>query len=283
MRTSSKLLRAACLLPCVWGHLALAVSPAELQLSLASSEQPLVLDLRPETDYQRATVPGAMHLPVQLIGKRELPRNRDIVLVADGFGLVDASAAASTLRSAGYSRVDVLQGGFSAWEASGAPDTRPPGLAREFLPTLAFKQVLQSKETFALLDLRVDAVGSRKKAAESGKADPVANFAARLKGSTIIPVDSTKVVLRAGPSGAPEVDPISLANAGVGAAKAAGKGVLLLVADDAAVAEETARRLRSTGASRFVILIGGVEAIEREGAIGLDRQGSSMNSIQPQP
>lgn len=283
MRTFPFLMKAAGLAAALATVSAFALSPAELKLRLESGEKPLVVDLRAVIDYQRATVPGAIHLPHQLVGKRELPKDLDIVLVADGYGVVDAAAAASALRTAGYSRVEVLEGGFAAWQASAGTDTRAPGLSREYLPGLTYKQAIGAKERLAILDLRPAGTGSRKRASDAKKPDPVGAFAAKLNGARVLAIDDSKVRMRSASGKQPEPDTVSLANAGVAAAKGIADSLILIVADDLEAANEAARRLRTAGNVRFAILTGGVEAIEREGEVGLDRQGSSLNSLQPQP
>lgn len=261
---------------------AFALAPQDLQKRLDSGDALLLVDIRPAIDFQAAHIPGSIHVPETLIGRRELGRSVDIVLVADGLGLADARSAEGRLRTAGYSRVEVLEGGIAAWRAFGGLDSRPPGLSRESLPALSYEQVLKGSEPFTLLDVRT---ATARRTSRLGVADPVATLAGKLGGAPVAEVTVDSVAKSpSGASGAMKDDPSALARQALVAAEGQkGDRVLLIVADDVAAAEETARLLRSSGGRRFALLIGGTEAILREGKPGLDRLGSTMNSTPMQP
>lgn len=261
-----------------------ALPPETLQERMAASEPVLVVDIRPASDFTRASIPGSINVPDRLIGRRELPRTRPIILVADGHGLVDAAAAADRLRSSGYTQVEVLEGGFAGWQAAVPVDTQGPGVSPERLPAVNYKQLVEGGEPVTLLDVRGESEASQARSTDS---DPVALLSARLGGAPILRGDE-EVASRALVKGAvlPPSDSIEGRASRAAAVAQAGEDsgrLLVIVADDAKVADETARRLRASGVSRFVVLIGGTQAIEREGRTGLDRMGASLNQIQPQP
>jgi hydroxyacylglutathione hydrolase len=85
---------------------------------------PLVIDVRQRSEYERAHVPGALHLGAGDLQDRlaELPRDRPIATIcASGYR---ASVAASILRSAGFENVSWVAEGVPAWRRSGHPVER---------------------------------------------------------------------------------------------------------------------------------------------------------------
>jgi rhodanese-related sulfurtransferase len=88
-----------------------------------------VVDARPVEAFARAHIPGAISLPATeaeaLLGVQTLPIPPGdlVVTYCDGDGDDSASEAVGRLLgvSAGCSQVHVLEGGWSAWVASGAP------------------------------------------------------------------------------------------------------------------------------------------------------------------
>lgn len=269
-----------------------ALSPEDLQKRLASGDSVLIVDIRPQIDYVRATIPGAINIPARLLDRRELPKGRDIVLLSDGLGLQDAAAAAATLRARGYSRVDALEGGFLGWQSVSTIDTQGPGLSKERLPVVTYDQLMAGSSNVALLDVRQAsgaATATEGVAARGGSSDLLGGFAAKLGGVPVL--RPTVASARPATAGAgtdaatiSEDAAVTLANAASALADdAPADRLLVIVADDARTADETARRLRSGGQRRFAVLVGGTDAIAREGKPGLDRLGASLDSLQPQP
>ncbi len=91
----------------------------------------LLVDTRcAELRRTTGTIPGAAHVPLSVLFWRLDPSSghsdprfadfeREIVLVcADGYS---SSIAAATLRDLGFLRAGDLDGGFTAWAASGLP------------------------------------------------------------------------------------------------------------------------------------------------------------------
>ncbi|KMM17523.1 sulfurtransferase [Synechococcus sp. GFB01] len=122
------------------------LSPAEAS-SAAQSGQWKILDVRPvpPLDYISGHLPNAVHLseqafrgpngklPFQIWPAGDLANllsragisNRDKVLVySDGTNVLGASLVAYILEKSGVSKVGILDGGFSAYKASGAPVTK---------------------------------------------------------------------------------------------------------------------------------------------------------------
>lgn len=105
--------------------LAARITPAELKQKLDSHEPIIVLDLRHSLDFlaEPYTIPGAMRVPLESLGKRpiEVPKDRDVALYCTCPNETSSATAAVKLRRYGIIRVRPLQGGFHSWLQSGFP------------------------------------------------------------------------------------------------------------------------------------------------------------------
>ncbi|WP_435199341.1 ThiF family adenylyltransferase [Janibacter sp. GS2] len=95
------------------------ISAADLRSRLDSGgSPPFVLDVREAHELTDGRVPGAAHLPIGTLtgdagSSAGLPRDRDLVLVCRAGPR--AHLAATALRSRGFDRLLVLDGGMLAW------------------------------------------------------------------------------------------------------------------------------------------------------------------------
>ncbi|MEE9249302.1 MAG: MBL fold metallo-hydrolase [Dehalococcoidia bacterium] len=97
------------------------VTAATLAEQLASTEPPLVLDVRAEREWQETAIAGSLCIPLNHLAERtnEIPGDRKIVVYcATGYR---SSIAASILEQNGITQVADLVGGIAAWEASRLP------------------------------------------------------------------------------------------------------------------------------------------------------------------
>ncbi len=119
-------------------ELAPVLSPAALQ-ALLREDPPVLIDVRPEADYRRGHIPGAVSLPWELtdadpgynvelvpyqvierlFGEVGLSREEGAVIV-DGGSLLEAGWVAWIVEAHG-GRASLLNGGMGAWEAAGGP------------------------------------------------------------------------------------------------------------------------------------------------------------------
>lgn len=91
------------------------ITASALAEGLASTEPPLVLDVRDEDEWNEDRIDGSVNIPVARLGERtgELPRDRSIAVhCASGYR---SSIAASILEREGFARVMDLVGGIEAW------------------------------------------------------------------------------------------------------------------------------------------------------------------------
>jgi hydroxyacylglutathione hydrolase len=102
------------------------VTPAELAPRLAAGTA-TVLDVRTSDEWNAGHLPGVVHIPLGTLPDRlaELPRDRPIVLHCQRGGR--SSIAASLLQARGFTHVENLAGGFSAWRDEGQPVERAEG------------------------------------------------------------------------------------------------------------------------------------------------------------
>jgi glyoxylase-like metal-dependent hydrolase (beta-lactamase superfamily II) len=90
---------------------------------IASSDPPLVLDVRAAGERASKSINGSLSMPLSTLPARigELPKGRALLVhCAGGYR---SSLAVSLLRRAGVARISELAGGLAAWEAAGLPLT----------------------------------------------------------------------------------------------------------------------------------------------------------------
>lgn len=91
-------------------------------LAQARSGQVVVIDVRPQAEYEQAHLPFARSMPVGEIAQRlaELPRDAEIVAYCRGPFCLFSEEAYQLLNAQGY-RVRKLLDGVNEWQAAGMP------------------------------------------------------------------------------------------------------------------------------------------------------------------
>jgi len=102
------------------------MTAAEVAAALATSNPPLVLDVRAPGERQDKHIAGSLHLPLNRLQRQldEAPRDRKVILqCAGGYR---SAIAASILANHGWTEIADMVGGLAAWEEMGldlvAPD-----------------------------------------------------------------------------------------------------------------------------------------------------------------
>lgn len=82
----------------------------------------VVIDVRPEEEYRRGHIAGALSIPLPELGQRlgEIPRGRDVVAYCRGPYCVLSAEAMAILTKAGF-RAARLKDGFPEWRLAGLP------------------------------------------------------------------------------------------------------------------------------------------------------------------
>jgi ArsR family transcriptional regulator len=98
-----------------------AVSREELMARLRDDRVTL-LDVRPEDEFARGHLPGALNIPLAELERRlrELPKGREVIAYCRGPYCVLSFEAVAALRVRGY-RVRRLEDGYPEWKAAGLP------------------------------------------------------------------------------------------------------------------------------------------------------------------
>ncbi len=109
---------------CFFKKLAVArISAGELRRMLDAGEPVAVIDVRGALHSDEEQVPGALRIPLGELAlrRREIPRDRDVVLFCDCPNEESSARAALILKKYGITRVRPLVGGSGAWRALTLP------------------------------------------------------------------------------------------------------------------------------------------------------------------
>ena len=95
----------------------------DVQQRLDSGETLLLIDVREESEYAAAHIPGAIHLGKGVIERdieQEIPATETEMILYCGGGYRSALAA-DNLQKMGYTQVISMDGGFRGWKEAGLP------------------------------------------------------------------------------------------------------------------------------------------------------------------
>jgi rhodanese-related sulfurtransferase len=101
------------------------VSPLSAIL-LINREDAVVVDVRPQGEFDQGHLPNARHLPFAEFERRsgELDKFRERPLILYCANGSRAAAAVATLKKSGFTRLYNLRGGFFEWEKASQPISR---------------------------------------------------------------------------------------------------------------------------------------------------------------
>lgn len=106
------------------------ITAAELKSKLANNQAVLILDVRSPEGFANSTttVKGSYHFKLRKLRYRlqyppfrDLPRNTEVVIYCACPKDEASIAAAQVLQDSGFTRVRVLQGGWSEWLKANGP------------------------------------------------------------------------------------------------------------------------------------------------------------------
>ncbi len=95
----------------------------DVQTRQEKGEKILIIDVREESEYANAHIPGAIHLGKGIIERdieKEIPETATEMVLYCGGGYRSALAA-DNLQKMGYSNVISMDGGFRGWKDLGLP------------------------------------------------------------------------------------------------------------------------------------------------------------------
>jgi rhodanese-related sulfurtransferase len=90
---------------------------------LINRDNPLLIDISPRENFEKAHIPGARHVAMSQFDpeNKSLAKARDLPVVLICRSGMTASGAAKRLVKAGFTRVHVLSGGMQAWNQAQLP------------------------------------------------------------------------------------------------------------------------------------------------------------------
>lgn len=90
----------------------------------------VIVDVRRRADYDKAHIPGAIHIPLYAVKAKVYLKGMTVFLVGDGHQDSTVGNECNALRNAGFARVGVLRGGMNAWyDAQGPLEGEDPSRA----------------------------------------------------------------------------------------------------------------------------------------------------------
>ncbi len=104
------------------------LSVCDLKSALKRGDGPAVLDVRTAGEWQASHIPDATHVPLPKLSAAldHVPKDQPVaVMCGSGYR---SSIAASLLASRGYTRLQNVMGGMSAFQETKCPDFSPAEL-----------------------------------------------------------------------------------------------------------------------------------------------------------
>ena len=97
------------------------VSVETLAGQISTGKAPLIIDVRSEDEFLPGRIPGARLIPHTEMGNYvdSLSAHKDEPILLYCKSGKRAGTAADVLEKAGFTRVQILEGSFQAWEAAG--------------------------------------------------------------------------------------------------------------------------------------------------------------------
>jgi len=232
--------------------LAGTITVPELQREVAAGDKLTIIDLRQNTFFAADHIPDAINIPATLCPAKKLPPLGKVVVYDDGLGLrglADFQKAVTALSQKPGITVDVLSGGYAAWQSANGLTTAGLGIKPEKFNYITYSELQAADPTSVqLVDLRKLTKEVLKNA--SSLTDLSHEFPGR-----------------------------RLTHSASAPTATASKSTALLVLIDSAdgTSEATARLLKAQGVRQYVILIGGELTIQRKGKPGLERNGGGVS------
>jgi rhodanese-related sulfurtransferase len=219
-------------------------SAGALQKWIAAGDRLTIVDVRLPAVFAAGHIPGAINIPASLCPYKNLPFAGKVIVYDDGVRSGEAARAAAALARNPGAPVEILEGGYAAWESTHALTTAGRGLKPETSHYVSYQDLKSSKPgSVVLVDLRRDQGG------------PLTDLAAEFPGLEVV---------KSAPDG--------------------GTALVVFVDSADGAAGAAARRLKASGNTKYAILAGGELSLARQGKRGSQRIGSSYRvPVHPLP
>lgn len=94
----------------------------EVKEGLELNPTAVIIDVRTEAEYDRKHIVGAISIPEELINekiKKEVPDKSTVIYVYDDKTGNNGAVVVRLLKSLGYEKLNIIDGGYKAWEKAG--------------------------------------------------------------------------------------------------------------------------------------------------------------------
>lgn len=233
-----------------------AVTVTELQQRLKAGDQMTLIDVRSTRQFEEGHIPGAINIPASLCAQKHLPPLGKVIVYDAGLGLTQPDEAAAALGAKKGISVEILDGGYAAWQSLQTVTTRGRGMKAEKYNYISYADLKAAKpDEIVLVDLREQRSSfspNASKVAGASTNQPLTDLSREFPGlhQSKLPIES-KAVKSSGGKGPPPL--------------------LVLIDNGDGKAQRMVKTLKSQGVKRYVILAGGELILARHGQAGLER------------
>jgi rhodanese-related sulfurtransferase len=234
------------------------VTVAGLRERLAQGSPITVVDVRSTAQFSAGHIPGAINIPASLCALKHLPPLGKVVVYDAGLGLSQPDGAAAALAAKPGITVEILEGGFAAWESAQALTTRGRGMKAEVVNYISYADLKAAKaDEVLLVDLReLPVANSHSQGTQAGvpSVQPLTDLALEFPGlrQSHSPFQSESVSRVAGVGSSAPL-------------------LLVLIDNGDGKARNMSQILKAQGVKRYAILAGGELILARHGQSGLER------------
>lgn len=226
-----------------------AVTPLELKEKLQNKEPITLIDIRGTSFYQKGHIPGAINIPAAVLSRKRLSQFASIIIYGDGIQTDKTLKAAEDVNTNQGLLVEILEGGFSAWQSLNLTTTHEKGISKtqfHYLTYQALKQMAHTDKKMVLVDLRK-------------RSDSLTSLSGVFPGLKVVRMvhwdDPSKKRTRP----KPEAGKLETRR------EKRHQQLFVLIDDGDGQSEKAAHRLKTAGVGRLAILTGGEQVLLRNG------------------
>lgn len=240
-----------------------AIDAETLEEMLDQGQKVTVIDIRSRELYRAGHIRDAIHVPASVIARKPLPPIGRVVVYGDGIRNDITLKAVEALNAKAGIQAEMLEGGFSAWNAQNFPKSQRPGMRKGQCRYITYEELQKARTTnrnLVLVDARQLQKKQRKTEQEKSRANAqdLSDLSEKFPGLEIISLD--RKALLGGPKGE---------NVSISAFSKEHNAVYVIIDSGDGTAEKMVHRLYGAGIRQVVVLLGGERSLRREGLPGL--------------
>lgn len=139
------------------------ISPEELVTALRKNENPVIVDVRSQEDFNVEHIIDSFNIPAETISLQDnLDDTKPIIIIAEDSAVGDA--AAKIFENKKFSQIRVLEDGFAGWKSSGGQVINwgdPTSFVNQskvaFIDQPKIKKMIDEKRNIQIIDVRAKA------------------------------------------------------------------------------------------------------------------------------